>query len=232
MTWLLAIDTSTLTASAAVLDDDRVVVENQAATTQHSEALLPLIDEVLRAAGLTPAQLDLLACGAGPGSFTGLRIGLATAKGLCFALGKPLLAVSSLAALALEAEALAPGGLVLSLMDARRGEVYAGLFRLRGDDAPEPLIEEAVFTPAAIVQLVRERAAGAPVALVGDGVPVAPEIFAGIGSVPAGASATPHGAAVGRIARARFKAGAGDELGTATPAYIRLAEAEVKFPPR
>src|SRR4051812_6985793 len=115
MTWLLAIDTSTLTASAAVLDGGRIVVERHAAATQTSEALLPLVDEVLREAGLAPTQLDALACGAGPGSFTGLRIGLATAKGLCFALGKPLLAVSSLAALALEAP-FAPGELVLALL--------------------------------------------------------------------------------------------------------------------
>jgi tRNA threonylcarbamoyladenosine biosynthesis protein TsaB len=226
MTRLLAIDTSTLTASAALLEDTRVVIEKQAVTTLHSEALLPLVDEVLRAAGVTPRELDLVACGAGPGSFTGLRIGLATAKGLCFALAKPMLTVSSLAALALEASS----GLVLSLMDARRGEVYAGLFRLRDDDVPESLLEEAVFSPAAIVEKARALAAGAAISVVGDGVAVAPEIFAGIGPSPAGASITPRAAKVGRIASFRFAAGAADELGTATPAYIRLAEAEVKFP--
>ena len=231
MTWLLAIDTSTLTSSAALLDGERVVVEKSAGASQTSEALLPLVDEVLRAAGKTPADLDLVACGAGPGSFTGLRIGLATAKGLCFALGKPMLAVSSLAALALEAPGAA-GALVLSLVDARRGEVYAGLFRLREDGTPESLIEEAVFTPEAIAQLVRERAAGAPVAIVGDGVPVAPQIFAALGRTPRDASVTPRASAVGRIAATRWSAGAVDELGTATPAYIRLAEAEAKLVPR
>jgi tRNA threonylcarbamoyladenosine biosynthesis protein TsaB len=230
MTWLLAIETSTLTSSAALLEGERVVVEKSAAASQTSEALLPLIDEVLRAGGKQPAELDLVACGAGPGSFTGLRIGLATAKGLCFALGKPMLAVSSLAALALEAGA--PGALVLAVVDARRGEVYAGLFRGRADGTPESLLEEAVFTPDAIVARVRELAAGAPVAVVGDGVPVAPEIFAALGATPADASIVPRAQAVGRIASARWRAGAVDELGTATPAYIRLAEAEAKLTPR
>ena len=230
MTRILAIETSTLTTSAAVLDDGRVLVEKDAQATPHSEALLPLIDEVLRAAAVAPAQLDLLACGAGPGSFTGLRIGLATAKGLCFALGRPLVSVSSLAALAFEAHAPS-GALVLALVDARRGEVYAGLFRSAGDAAaPASLLEEAVFTPDAIVARVRAIAAGAPVVTLGDGVPVAPEIFAGIGHVPPGVRGTPSAASVGRIAFARWQNDTRDELGTATPAYIRLAEAEVKFP--
>ena len=89
-----------------------------------------------------------------------------------------------------------------------------------------------MFTPDAIAALVRERAAGAPVAIVGDGVPVAPEIFSALGSTPLDASVTPRASAVGKIAATRWSAGAVDELGTATPAYIRLAEAEAKLTPR
>ncbi len=233
MTLLLALETSTLTTSAAVLDGSRVVAFQEALATPHSEALLPLVDEVLRAAGVTPKALDLLACGAGPGSFTGLRIGLATAKGLCFALSRPLLGISSLAALALEAEAHTPAdGLALAVMDARRGEVYAGLYRLAADAVPVPLLEEAVHTPEALVTRIRELAAGAAITIVGDGIVVAPERLAALGTVPTAARTTPSAPAVGRIAALRWAAGAQDELATATPAYIRLSEAEVKFPPR
>ena len=91
-------------------------------------ALLVMVDEALARSGRCAADLDAVACGAGPGSFTGLRIGLATAKGLCFALGKPLVMVSSLAALA----ARAPDGRVCATIDAYKGEVYAGLFVVTG----------------------------------------------------------------------------------------------------
>src|SRR5688572_19297018 len=100
---ILGLDTSTLTASVAVVRDGAVVAAADVATRAHGDVLLTAIDEVVRAAGMTAASLDAIAAGAGPGSFTGLRIGMATAKGIAFAAGRPLYVISSLAALAADA---------------------------------------------------------------------------------------------------------------------------------
>src|SRR5437870_4004968 len=100
---ILALDTSTWTASVAISDERGVVIASgEARTETHSENLLPLIASVVAQAAIAARDLDAVAVGVGPGSFTGLRIGLATAKGVAFAAGRPLWAVSSLAAIALE----------------------------------------------------------------------------------------------------------------------------------
>jgi tRNA threonylcarbamoyladenosine biosynthesis protein TsaB len=130
---LLCLDTATTTARVAIVDAGVARARAEATADRHSGHVLALCDEVLRAAGLTPAGLAGIACGAGPGSFTGLRVGLAVAKGLALATGKPLLLVSSLEALALDlartlrAGASAPAGAwtAVPCIDAGKGEVYA-----------------------------------------------------------------------------------------------------------
>src|ERR1700761_5339320 len=102
---VLALDTATLASAVALWRDGQLLAERRRLVTTHSESLLAMIDESLAEAGLRPPQLDGIVCGAGPGSFTGLPIGLATAKGLCLALDKPLVLVSTLAALAARAPA-------------------------------------------------------------------------------------------------------------------------------
>lgn len=214
---ILALDTSTLTASVAVWIDGAAAAAGDARAEPHSEKLLPLVDEMLRRAGLAPAALDAIACGAGPGSFTGLRIGLATAKGLGFALGKPLVLVSSLAALAWPAR----GRDVLALLDAKKREVYAGLFDAEG----QPLAPERVLPPDALDGYV--RAAGRALVVVGDGAAAYPEAAARCGVVDATIRGTPDARAIAELAAARLLAGGVDELLTAAPTYIRASEAEI-----
>lgn len=126
---ILALDSSTLTGSAAVLDGGVVLAESTARVRAgHAEQMLPLVQEVLARAELTLAAVDLLAVGVGPGSFTGVRIAVATAKGLALATGLPLWGVGSLDALAEGAWALGEGVLVAAL-DARRGELFAAAWR-------------------------------------------------------------------------------------------------------
>jgi tRNA threonylcarbamoyladenosine biosynthesis protein TsaB len=214
---ILALDTSTLTASVAVWIDGAAAAFGDARAEPHSEKLLPLIDEMLGRAGLAPAALDAVACGAGPGSFTGLRIGLATAKGLGFALGKPLVLVSSLAALAWPAR----GRDVLALLDAKKREVYAGMFGADG----APLAPERVMPPDALEGYA--RAAGCALVVVGDGAAAYPQAAARCGAVDASIRGTPDARAVAELAAARLAAGRVDELLTAAPTYIRASEAEI-----
>ena len=124
---ILALDTSTRTASVAVVHDGRLLASVEDQVSTHSEKLVLLVDLALRQAELRLSDLDAIACGMGPGSFTGLRIGLSTAKAFCFALAKPLLPVSSLAALARGADV---HGLILAILHAKRDELYAGLYQV------------------------------------------------------------------------------------------------------
>jgi tRNA threonylcarbamoyladenosine biosynthesis protein TsaB len=202
---VLAIDTSTLTASVAVVVDGVVVAASEARTGAHSERLMPLVAEVTGRAGVAPRSLDAVAVGAGPGSFTGLRIGMATAKGIAFAAGVPLWLVSSLAALAHGVPGLAVGAL-----DARRGEVYAGFYRDGVAVAAERVVPPAELA-AAIAAIRGERE---PVTVVGD-IPGADH------------TRTPSAAAVGLLALAGDRV---DALAGGAPAYLRPAEAEVKYP--
>jgi tRNA threonylcarbamoyladenosine biosynthesis protein TsaB len=217
---LLALDTSTLVAGVAVSLDERVV-ERRATVTTHSEALLGLIDEALRAAGLAPAALDGVVCGAGPGSFTGLRIGLATAKGLCFALGRPLALVSSLAALA----ARAPDGRVCATLDAHKAEVYAGLYRVAGG-LPTAEGDEQVLSPTALVAALAPLAADAPLVVVGEGARRYPELVVP-GARLLDDDGAPHPADLLRLGALRLQRGEADDLGTSGPRYIRPSEAEL-----
>ena len=124
---ILAIDTSALTATAAILSDDTLLGEISTTTKlTHSQTIMPMIDELLKKVNLDISDIDLFACSEGPGSFTGLRIGIGTIKGLAYGLGKPVVGVSTLAALA---HNIAYTDLVISpIMDARRGQVYNALY--------------------------------------------------------------------------------------------------------
>ncbi|MGH7541489.1 MAG: tRNA (adenosine(37)-N6)-threonylcarbamoyltransferase complex dimerization subunit type 1 TsaB, partial [Gemmatimonadota bacterium] len=129
----LALETSTRLGSLAIGEDGRLIAEcNLSVRAVHSETVLPEVERMLRRAGAAPGDLEAVVVGAGPGSFTGVRIAAALAKGLRFALDRPLFAYSSLAAVA---GGIGPAG-VWALFDARRGEVYAAAYRIEDDPAP------------------------------------------------------------------------------------------------
>ena len=142
-TWLLALDTSTPCTALALGrgggDADGLVAQatHDDRAAPASSLLAPRISALLEEAGITPRQLGAIACGVGPGTFTGTRVALATAKGLAFALPCPLFALSTLASLAGGATR---DGEVLALLDARRGEVYAARFVL-AEEGPRALGE-------------------------------------------------------------------------------------------
>ena len=125
---ILALDTSALTATVAFLDGDTIVCEESTTTKlTHSQTIMPMIDDLLRKASLDISDIDLFACSVGPGSFTGLRIGIGTVKGLAYGCGKKVCAVSTIEALAYNLPF--SDFLIAPIMDARREQVYNALYR-------------------------------------------------------------------------------------------------------
>ena len=164
---ILAIDTSAISGSVAVTDGGIILAERSTANVgTHSEWLLKAMDDVLGEAGLSPGEIDLIALANGPGSFTGLRIGVAVVKGLAWSAGKKVLGVSSLEVLAMgatnaETGLMEEGALICPILDARKKEVYAALFRGHGRPGragPERLMEDSVLSPEALFERVSKEA--------------------------------------------------------------------------
>lgn len=143
---LLAFETATEACSVALWLDGEVLERFEVAPRRHAELSLPWAEALLAEAGVARAQLDAIAIGRGPGAFTGVRLAIAIGQGIAFALDRPMLPVSTLAALAYPAARDAEGAGVLAAIDARMGEVYAGAFAWR-DDALHALADEALFAP-------------------------------------------------------------------------------------
>ena len=146
MTNLLALDTSTEACSAALLIGDVLFERNEIAPRRHAELILPMIEALLAEAGISRRQLDGIAVGRGPGAFTGVRLAISVAQGLALGLDLPVVPVSSLAALALDApaDAVHRENAILAVIDARMGEVYAGAFRRGVDGLVEAIGAESV----------------------------------------------------------------------------------------
>lgn len=165
---ILALDSSGLVASVALLENDNLVAEftvNNKKT--HSQTLLPMLDEVVNAAGIELDAVDAIAIAAGPGSFTGLRIGAATVKGLSLALDKPVVPVPTLEGLAYNF--WGSDRLICPIMDARRNQVYTGIYEFRGNTM-EVLEPQMAVDIEVIAEKLCERQQD--VIFLGDGVPV------------------------------------------------------------
>lgn len=227
---VLGLDSATLTAGIAIVDDTRVLAEARHDQSGRTADLLVTLDATCKRAGVAPTELDAIAVGAGPGSFTGLRIGMATAKGIAFAADRPLWAVSSLAALAMDGathlanEQLFPylDGLVVAVLDARRGEVFAGCYEasslaLVGD--------ERVLAPRDLAAWVASHAGDRLVSYAGDAIDAFPEELAALAAT--WHRTTPSGTSVARLALAGARV---DVLVSGGPTYIRPSEAEVMYP--
>ena len=216
---LLAVETATAAPSVALWRGDALLGERAAEPGRATaEALLPALDALLAEAGLALAAVEGFAVSIGPGSFTGLRIGVATVKGLAFGTGRPAVAVSTLAAIAAHARGPRP---VAAVLDARRGEVYAAGFAggVAADWLPEGVI--------AISALAAQLPPGCRV--VGEGVPLCAEALRGadaeLAPPPYSETTARHVAALAAWAWPRGETVAPADL---APRYLRRAEAEVK----
>lgn len=146
---LLAIETATEACSVALIHGDQVIARSEIAPRRHTELVLPMADALLAEAGLSRHALDAIAVGRGPGAFTGVRLGISLAQGMALALDVPVVTVSSLAALALEAPE--DDEAILAVIDARMGEVYAASYRRDGQGGLIALDDERVCTPTELV---------------------------------------------------------------------------------
>ncbi len=230
-----ALDTSTLALSCALLECSPGGASTLAVRTEppirsgpgHSARLPGALSELLEMAGKSIRDVDGWAVGIGPGSFTGLRIGLATWKGFAYANRRPISGASSLAAMALEAAPGAPEGtLLVPLLDARKGEVYAGFYRASGGEV-RVAAPEAALAPA---ELASRVAGGGPVVGFGEGFEAFRAALAGVLPELASGPASPSAEAVGRLALPGLGAYDEQALFALEPHYVRLSEAEVKFP--
>jgi tRNA threonylcarbamoyladenosine biosynthesis protein TsaB len=173
---LLTIETSTPRECVAVVRDGEVLSELTGTVGRgHTEVLLGAVEQVLGASGIGVPDLDAVAVSIGPGRFSGLRVGLATAKGLSAPTGVPVAPVSTLEALAQSARPLQ--GLACPMLDARRGEVYGALFRLGG--RRERVLEDAALPAGALAGRVRDAAPGERVVFLGSGARVGEAAIAG-----------------------------------------------------
>ncbi len=223
---VIGLDSSGLVASVAVVEDDNLLAEytvNYKKT--HSQTLLPMLDEIVRMIELDLKTVDAIAVAGGPGSFTGLRIGSSTAKGLGLALEKPLVSVPTVDGLAYNL--WGARSLVCPLMDARRNQTYTGLYRF-GEEGMEILISQCAVGIHEIVEQVNlfEQ----DVIFLGDGVPVFRDYIGEHCQVPF-SFAPAHlnkqrAAAVAALGLIYYKQGRVQTAAEHHPDYLRLAQAE------
>jgi tRNA threonylcarbamoyladenosine biosynthesis protein TsaB len=223
----LAIECATETVGLALLDGEEILAEFHIGPGRHhAEVLLPALENLLALSDIPMEKIDLLACTTGPGSFTGVRMGVSTVKGLALAVAKPIVGVSTLEALALNA--FSAPGLICPLLDARRDQVYAGLYRKGADGSPEAVEPERLTD---IAHLLRELPANG-VDFVGDGaVRYRGRILESLPGrcVPSGSRLHRlHASAVGVIGIRRYTRGQGETPLTLSPKYLRLSEAEAR----
>lgn len=218
---ILAFESSAKPASAALVKDGQLLSQyTQCSALTHSRTLLPMAEDMLKNAELRLSDVDLIAVAHGPGSFTGIRIGVSTVKGLAWAAEKPCVGVSTLEAMAWHG--LAVGGYICPVMDARRSQVYNALFKIE-NGRPVRMTEDR---PIALDELSKEvTALNAPVFLVGDGAALCFEYFTahGVPCVVAPDNLRWQDAWGVAMAAADKTPGNADEL---LPVYLRLSQAE------
>ena len=232
---ILAIESSSMTASAAILNDNLITAEytlNHKIT--HSQTLLPMIDEICRTSETAPNTVDCIAISAGPGSFTGLRIGSSTGKGIGLALDKPVVSVPTLEALAYNM--VGTDAVICPIMDARRGNVYSGIYEFAYDETQEAPMNAVMHTlQDQCLILLEELIAklnqiGSRVVFVGDAVALYRERLSQELQVPyilaPASQVTPRAASVAILGYQYAKAGKAANAREHVPNYLRATQAE------
>ena len=233
---ILGIDSSGMVASVAIVQDDVIIAEytmNHKKT--HSETLLPMIDEIVKTSETKLEELDASAIAAGPGSFTGLRIGAATAKGLAMAVDKPIIPIKTCEGLAFNM--WGAEGLVCPIIDARRNQVYTGLYRVKGN--VEVILEQQPMDIHELIEYIndyskqREASEGGPaegVTFLGDGVAIYQDVIWKEIDIPCQMAPAimnrQRGASIASYGELLYKEGATINADDFAPEYLRKSQAE------
>lgn len=218
---ILAIESSAKSASVALMRDSEIVAQySQNSGLTHSRTLLPMVEDMLKNSETKIQDVDLIAVAHGPGSFTGIRIGVSTVKGLAWAAEKKCVGVSTLEAMAWHG--IMAGGIVCPVMDARRSQVYNAIFRIE-NGKPQRLTEDRAIS---LEELAEElKALGEPVLLVGDGSKISFDFLTAAGIYCRIAPQNLEYQSAWGVGMAAL----GKEYGTADdllPVYLRLSQAE------
>ncbi len=224
---ILGIDGSGLVASVAIIENDNLVGEYTTGYKKtHSQTLLPMLDELKKMVELDLNTVDAIAVAAGPGSFTGLRIASATAKGLGLSLGCPIVSVPTVDALAFNL--WGQSGLICPIMDARRGQVYTGLYSFDSDGTFNVVHEQCAVDFREIADIINEL--GQPVTFLGDGVPVFADAIAEFVTVPFRFAPAhlnkQHASSVAALGAIYYENGDCENAADHRPEYLRLSQAE------
>lgn len=222
---ILGIESSSLVASVAIVTDEVLTAEYTVNFKKtHSQTLLPMIDEVVRMLELDLADVDAIAVSGGPGSFTGLRIGSATAKGLGLALDKPLIHVPTVDAMAYNL--YGTSALICPIMDARRGQVYTGLYHFEREF--EVVKEQCAMDMKELIAELNAR--GERVIFLGDGVPVCEKLIREMMTAPFDFAPAQmnrqRAASVAALGAVYFAEGKTETAMEHAPDYLRKAQAE------
>ncbi len=223
---VLGIDTCSNAATAAIVDEQKLVAQtviNMGKT--HSQIMMPQIEAMLNATGIDPHQIDAYAAAVGPGSFTGVRIGVATAKGLAQAVDKPCVAVSTLEALAYSSKFF--DGIVCPILDARREQVYNALFDCKSGEMTR-LTEDRALALADLLEELKNF--GQKVIFMGDGVFVFEDeirkVLRNRAFFAPKTTVMNLGGAVAEIGLEKLKSGDTVTYSDLVPSYVRLSQAE------
>lgn len=223
---ILALDSATKSCSAAVMNAGTLAAELVTQNDEtHSKHLMKLVDKVLEMANLRVGELDGMAVTVGPGSFTGLRIGVSTIKGLAQALGKPVVGISSLDALAWQCGDRSL--LICALLDARKGEVYSATYRFRNKILTQ-ISRAKATTPIAAVEAIKE-----PCVFIGNGAELYREDISRLmGDCACFALEGQHiirASSVGFLSMQKFETGDTNAAASLVPQYIRKSDAELNL---
>lgn len=221
---LLALDTATDACSAALFMDGAVRERFELAPRRHTALLLPMADALMAEAGISAGQLDFLAYSQGPGSFTGLRIAIGAVQGLALGLDRPVIGVSTLAALAARCQRLHGAEQVAVALDARMNQVYWGAYGQDAEGRCSPRVNDGLYDPVAIPRL----AAGAWMAAGSGWLKYGEALTRASGLRPErpGLERYPHAEDIARLAADRARRGEGRPGTQAQPNYLREQVAE------